>query len=189
MKTKIILLCVFLCTSCVSSLEEAYYDQSHSSIWVDARYSAICYLREALSYIERPYGGYVIPDSVVSDSVIPDKRIVKDGEMHHLKYVKNGKTEEAFYYRDRKNHVVEVFDFLETVIGQPYANDDYYYIESDGLVTFNTIRFIEMLLWCANVFLSPWLWFALLICLIYRGVEWCFFRLKKQKSDSLHQDG
>jgi len=193
MKTGIILLCCFMCTACVTSLEhhrDDVLDYSYrgfpTTLWETKRDDADGRLYFALSYMKRPYEGCFFPDSVVSDSVIPDKRIVNGGEMHCIKYKNHyyGDISKKFYYRDRRNSIVEVERYGTAPNGQPVVElsyDDYYYIGSDGLIKFKTSKFIQEALWYANVFFSPFLWYALLLYLIYRWIARCFSRLHKRQ--------
>ena len=113
--------------------------------WEQERAEARIELRTAWACLTGRQSAYALPDSVLSDS-------------------------EECYYTDAKGNTVEVLGSVFANNGQPYSISPYHYIDSDGMVTFNTRQWIEMVLWCLNVLVSPWLWFTLLACLIYLGV-------------------
>ena len=66
---------------------------------------------------------------------------------------------------------VEVLQGVSVNNGQPYSLYDYFYIDTDGLVKFNLRKNVEMMLWCLNVLVSPWLWLVLFLFLIYIGLR------------------
>ena len=71
---------------------------------------------------------------------------------------------------DTNGNMVEVLGSLSANNGQPYSISPYHYIGSDGMVTFNTRQWFEMMLWCLNVLVSPWLWLAFIAYLLCIGL-------------------
>lgn len=133
--------------------------------WKQERTDARIELRAACSYLTGQKSTYTLPDSILSDSVIPDTRIMNGGELHHIQFVQEGMRIEDCYYMDTNGNMVEVLCNVSANNGQPYSLCPYHYIASDGLVTFNVRKWIEMVLWCMNVIVSPWLWFAIVLSL------------------------
>ena len=70
------------------------------------------------------------------------------------------------YYMDANGNMVEVLGSVSANNGQPYSISPYHYIDSDGLIAFNTRKWIEMVLWCMNVLVSPWMWLTV-ICFLF----------------------
>ena len=134
--------------------------------WEQERADARIEIRTAWACLTGRQSPYAIPDTILSDSVIPDTRIMNGGELHHIKGVRNGMRIEDCYYIDTNGNMVEVLGSLSANNGQPYSLSPYHYITSDGLVTFNTRKWIEMVLWCLNVLVSPWLWLAVVLSLL-----------------------
>ena len=77
---------------------------------------------------------------------------------------------EECYYMDTNGNMVEVLGSVSANNGQPYSLSPYHYIGSDGMVTFNTRQWFEMMLWCLNVLVSPWLWLAFIAYLLCIGL-------------------
>lgn len=145
--------------------------------WKQERTDARIELRAACSYLTGQKSTYTLPDSILSDSVIPDSRIVNGGELHLIKCVQEGIQIEENYYKDTRGNKVEVLRSVSANNGQPYSLSPYHYIGSDGLVTFNVRKWIEMVLWCLNVLVSPWLWLAVILFLFVM----IFHRLKREQ--------
>jgi hypothetical protein len=141
--------------------------------WTEERAEAREGLKTAWIYLTsmRNTHWYFTPDSIISDSIISDPRIVNDGEMQRVEYVQDGKQTHDYYYIDRKGMSVEVLQGVSANNGQPYSLYDYFYIDVDGLVKFNLRKNIEMILWSLNVLVSPWLWLVLFLFFIYKGLR------------------
>ena len=139
--------------------------------WVEERAQAKADLLTAWTYIKNPHCNYLLPDSVISDSIMQDLRIRNNGELHRVEYMDNGRQAYEYYYKDAMQKTVRVMDGVSANNGQPYSFDEYYYIDGNGRITFNTQKYIEMLLWCCNVYLSPLLWIALMMFLLYKVIR------------------
>lgn len=142
--------------------------------WEYERSDARIELRSAFLYAAGRKSSYTLPDSILSDSIINDSRIVTGGELHHIEFVQDGIKIDECYYKDTKGSMVEVLANVSANNGQPYSLSPYHYLGSDGLVTFNTLKWIEMVLWCLNVLVSPWMWLAVILFLFVM----IFHRLK-----------
>ena len=134
--------------------------------WEQERVEARIELRTAWACLTGRQNPYALPDTILSDSVIPDTRIMNGGEFHHIQFVQEGMRIEECYYMDANGCMVEVLGSVSANNGQPYSISPYHYITSDGLVTFNTRKWIETVLWCLNVLVSPWLWLAVVLSLL-----------------------
>lgn len=134
--------------------------------WEDERADARIEIRTAWACLTGQQRSYVLPDTILSDSIIPDTRIRNGGELHHVECIWEGRRTEECYYMDTNGNMVEVLGSLSANNGQPYSLSPYHYITSDGLVTFNARKWIEMVLWCLNVLVSPWLWLAVVLSLL-----------------------
>ena len=134
--------------------------------WKQERTDARIELRAACSYVTGQKSAYTLPDTILSDSVIHDSRIMNGGELHLIKCVQEGIQIEENYYKDTRGNKVEVLRSVSANNGQPYSLSPYHYITSDGLVTFNTLKWIEMVLRCLNVIVSPWMWLAVVLSLL-----------------------
>ena len=167
MKNKAMLLIFMMCLTFASAAagNRAYEYELDEPKWEYERTDARIELRVAYSYLTGRKCSYALPDSILSDSVIPDSRVVAGGELHHIECVQEGIRMEEYYYVDAKGSMVEVLGNVSANNGQPYSLSPYHYIGSDGLVTFNTLKWIEMVLWCLNVLVSPWMWLALILFL------------------------
>lgn len=133
--------------------------------WDQERAEARIELRTAWACLTGRQSAYVLPDTILSDSVIPHSRLVNDGELHHIQCVREGMRMEDYYYKDANGNMVEVLGSVSSNNGQPYSLSPYHYITSDGLVTFNTRKWIEMVLWGLNVLVSPWMWLVIVLSL------------------------
>ena len=173
MKTKHILLCCLLVAACVQTFGQSrgYAYWMEEPKWTEERAEARTELKHAWMDLTQPYCAYIFPDTVFTDSIIYDPRIVEGGEMHRVEYVQDRKQTHDYYYIDRKGMSVEVLQGVSANNGQPYSLYDYFYIDVDGLVKFNLRKNIEMILWSLNVLVSPWLWFILFLFLIYKGLR------------------
>lgn len=175
MKTKHILLCCLLVAACIQTFgsTRGYAYWMEEPKWTEERAEAREGLKTAWIYLTsmRNTHWYFTPDSIISDSIISDPRIVNDGEMHRVEYIKNGKQTHDYYYIDREGVSVEVLQGVSDNNGQPYSLAEYYYIDTDGLVKFNLRKNVEMILWCLNVLVSPWLWLLLFLFLVYKGIR------------------
>ena len=134
--------------------------------WEQERADARIEIRTAWACLTGQQSSYVLPDTILSDSVIPDTRIMNGGEFHHIQFVQEGMRIEECYYMDANGCMVEVLGSVSANNGQPYSISPYHYITSDGLVTFNTRKWIEMVLWGLNVLVSRWLWLAVVLSLL-----------------------
>lgn len=172
MKAKIILLCCLLWVAYASAMggERPYEYVIEESKWEQERAEARIELRTAWACLTGRQSAYVLPDTILSDSVIPHSRLVNDGELHYIQCVRDGMRMEDYYYKDANGNMVEVLGSVSANNGQPYSLSPYHFIDSDGMVTFNTRQWIEMVLWCLNVLVSPWLWLAVLIYLLYKAI-------------------
>ena len=167
MRTKIIILCSLLYAACVPTFggNRPYDYMLDEPKWEDERADARIEIRTAWACLTGQQRSYVLPDTVLSDSIISDARLVNGGELHHIKGVRNGMRIEEGYYMDANGCMVEVLGSLSANNGQPYSLSPYHYITSDGLVTFNTRKWIEMVLWGLNVLVSPWMWLVIVLSL------------------------
>lgn len=170
------LLIFMMCLTFTSAAagNRAYEYELDEPKWEYERTYARIELRSAFLYLTGQKSAYALPDTILSDSVIPDSRIVSGGELHHIECVQEGIRMEEYYYIDANGTMVEVLGNVSASNGQPYSLSPYHYIGSDGLVTFNTLKWIEMVLWCLNVLISPWLWLAVVLFLFVM----IFHRLK-----------
>ena len=91
--------------------------------------------------------------------------------MHRVEFIKNGQQNQDNYYQDKQGSTIPVLQGVSANNEQPYSLDEYHYIDNDGLIRFNTIKYIEMVLWCLNVLVSPWLWLLVFIFLGYKGIR------------------
>lgn len=171
MKTKNLILCCLLCAASIPTFGRAreYAYILEEPKWVEERAQAKADLLTAWTYIKNPHYNYLLPDSVISDSIVQDSRIKNGAELHRVEYMDNGLQAYEYYYKDAKHNIIKVMDGVSANNGQPYSFDEYYYIDGNGMVTFNIRKYMEMILWCCNVYLSPLLWLALLLFLIYKG--------------------
>ena len=175
MKTKYIVLCCLLTAACVktygSSRGYAYWMEETK--WTEERTEAREELKTAWIYLTSMHNThwYFVSDSIISDSIVEDPRTVNEGQMHRVEYTKYGHQTHDYYYRDKKGSTIPVLQGVSANNGQPYSLDEYYYIDTDGLIRFNTIKYMEMVLWCLNVLVSPWLWLMVMIYLIYKCVQ------------------
>lgn len=172
MKTRMIVLCCMMCAACVPTFggNRPYEYLLDQPKWDQERADARIEIRTAWACLTGQQSPYALPDTILSDSVIPDTRIMNGGELHHIQFVREGMKIEDYYYLDANGCMVDVLGNASANNGQPYSISPYHYIDSDGMVTFNTRQWIEMVLWCLNVLVSPWLWLAVIACLIYLGV-------------------
>ena len=168
MRTKIIILCSLLYAVCVPTFggDRPYEYMLDEPKWEYERADARIEIRTAWACLTGRQRSYVLPDTILSDSVIPDTRIMNGGELHHVECIWEGRRTEECYYMDTNGNMVEVLGSLSANNGQPYSLSPYHYITSDGLVTFNARKWIEMVLWCLNVLVSPWLWLAVVLSLL-----------------------
>lgn len=167
MKTKLILLCCLLCAACTSARggERPYEYILDQPKWEQERAEARIELRTACASLTGRQSSYALPNTVLSDSVIPDSRLVNGGELHHIQFVQEGMRIEECYYMDANGCMVEALGSVSANNGQPYSLSPYHYITSDGLVTFNTRKWIETVLWGLNVLASPWMWLVIVLSL------------------------
>ena len=167
MKAKIILLCCLLCATCVPAFggNRPYEYMLDQPKWEQERADARMELRTAWACLTGRQSAYVLPDTILSDSVIPHSRLVNDGELHYIQCVRDGMRMEDYYYKDANGNMVEVLGSVSANNGQPYSLSPYHYITSDGLVTFNTRKWIETVLWGLNVLVSPWMWLVIVLSL------------------------
>lgn len=167
MRTKIIILCCLLYAVCVPTFggNRPYEYMLDQPKWEQERAEARTELRTAWACLTGQQSSYVLPDTILSDSVIPDTRIMNGGELHHIQFVQEGMRIEECYYMDANGCMVEVLGSVSANNGQPYSISPYHYITSDGLVTFNTRKWIEMVLWGLNVLVSPWMWLVIVLSL------------------------
>lgn len=175
MKTKHILLCCLLAAACVqtfgSSRGYAYWMEEPK--WTEERAEAREEMKTAWIYLTsmRNTHWYFTPDSVILDSIVEDPRIVNEGQMHRVEYIKNGQQNQDNYYQDKQGSTIPVLQGVSANNGKPYSLDEYHYIASDGLIRFNATKYIEMVMWCLNVLVSPWLWLLVFIFLGYKGIR------------------
>lgn len=178
MNFKTITLCALLFLSFVPAAagDRPYAYCIEETKWTEERIEARTELKTAWIYLTsmRNKCWYFIPDSVISDSIIEDTRVVNEGQMHRIEYIRDGYHTHDFYYKDVCGGTIPVLEGVSANNGQPYSLDEYYYIDTDGLIRFHTVKWIEMVLWCLNVWVSPWLWITVIVLLIYKGVR--FFR-------------
>lgn len=167
MRTKIIILCCLLYAVCVPTFggNRPYEYMLDQPKWEQERAEARIELRTAWACLTGRQSPYALPDTILSDSVIPDTRIMNGGELHHIQFVQEGMRIEECYYMDANGCMVEVLGSVSANNGQPYSLCPYHYIASDGLVTFNTRKWIETVLWGLNVLVSPWMWLVIVLSL------------------------
>ena len=91
--------------------------------------------------------------------------------MHRVEFIKNGQQNHDYYYQDKQGSTIPVLQGVSANNGKPYSLDEYHYIASDGLIRFNATKYIEMVMWCLNVLVSPWLWLLVFIFLGYKGIR------------------
>jgi hypothetical protein len=141
--------------------------------WTEERAEAREGLKTARIYLTSMHNTnwYFAPDSVILDSIIEDPRIANEGQMHRVEYIKNGQQTHDYYYQDEKGCTIPVLHGVSANNEQPYSLDEYYYINTDGLIRFNTLKYVEMVLWCLNVLVSPWLWLLVFIFIGYKGIR------------------
>lgn len=175
MNIKTITVCalLFLSFAPAAASDRPYAYWMDEPKWTEERTEAREGLKTAWIYFTsmRNKCWYFIPDSVISDSIIEDPRLVNEGQMHRIEYFRNGYQTDDYYYRDVHGSTIPVLNGVSANNGQPYSLDEYHYITTDGLIRFNTTKYIEMVLWCLNVLVSPWLWLALMVFLIYKSVR------------------
>lgn len=167
MKNKTMLLIFMMCLTFMTAAagNREYEYELDQPKWEYERTDARIELRVACSHLTGRKSSYALPDSILSDSVIPDSRIVAGGELHHIECVQEGIRMEEYYYVDTKGSMVEVLANVSANNGQPYSLSPYHYIGGNGLVTFNIRKWIETVLWGLNVLVSPWLWLAIVLSL------------------------
>lgn len=174
MKTKHILLCCLTMAACIQTFAEArgYAYWMEEPKWTEERAQAREELKTARIYITnlRNTHWYFAPDYIISDSIIDSSQMVKGGEVHRVEYTQDGREMEDYYYLDPQGRTIPVLLGVVANNGQPYSLDAYYYIDADGLIRFNIVKWMEMVLWCLNVLVSPWLWLAVLIYLLYKAI-------------------
>ena len=175
MKTKYILLCCLLAAACVKTFSNSrsYAYWMEEPKWTEERTEAREGLKTAWIYLTsmRNTHWYFTPDSIISDSIVEDPRIVNEGQMHRVEFIKNGQQNHDYYYQDKQGSTIPVLQGVSANNEQPYSLDEYHYIDNDGLIRFNTINYIEMVLWCLNVLVSPWLWLLVFIFFGYKGIR------------------
>lgn len=167
MKTKIILLCCLLCATCVPAFggNRPYEYMLDQPKWEQERTDARMELRTAWACLTGRKSSFVLPDTTLFDSIISDARLVNGGELHHIQFVREGMKIEDYYYLDANGCMVDVLGNASANNGQPYSISPYHYIDSDGLITFNARKWIEMVLWGLNVLVSPWMWLVIVLSL------------------------
>jgi len=177
-KNKTLLLFFMLCLtfSRAAAGNRAYEYALDEPKWEYERNDARIELRSACSYLTGHKSSYSLPDSIMSDSIIPDSRIVSGGELHHIVGEQDGVKIAEHYYVDTKGNMIEVLGNVSANNGQPYSLSPYHYINSDGLIVFNVRAWIEMVLWGLNVLVSPWMWFVVILSLFI----FIFHRLKRE---------
>lgn len=175
MNIKTTTLCILLFLSSIKAAagDRPYAYWIEETKWTEERIEARTELKTAWIYLTSMKNKFwfFVPDSIISDSIIEDTRVINEGKMHRIEYIRDGLQTYNYYYRDVKGSTIPVLQGVSANNKQPYSLDEYHYITSDGLIRFNTIKYIEMVLWCLNVLVSPWLWFALIVFLIYNGVR------------------
>lgn len=167
LKNRMMLLFFLLCLSfstAAAGVREYEYALDEPK-WTYERTDARIELRTAWACLTGQQSSYVLPDTIQSDSIISDSRIVSGGEFHHIVGGQDGIKIDEHYYLDTKGNMIEVLGNVSANNGQPYSLSPYHYINSDGLIVFNARAWIEMVLWCMNVIVSPWLWFAIVLSL------------------------
>ena len=175
MNIKTITVCVllFLSFAPAAAGDRPYAYWMDEPKWTEERTEAREGLKTAWIYFTSMLNKcwYFMPDSVISDYVIEDSRVVNEGQMHRIEYFRDGYQTDDYYYADANGRTIPVLDGVSTNNGQPYSLDEYHFIDTDGFVRFNTLKFVEMVLWCLNILVSPWLWLALIVFLIYKCVR------------------
>ena len=175
MKNKYILLCCLLTAACVHTFgnSRGYAYWMEEPKWTEERAEAREGLKTAWIYITsmRNTHWYFAPDSVILDSIIEDPRVVNDGHVHRVEYIKNSQQNHDYYYQDKQGSTIPVLQGVSANNEQPYSLDEYHYIDNDGLIRFNTLKYVEMVLWCLNVLVSPWLWLLLFLFLVYKSIR------------------
>lgn len=175
MNIKIIVLCALLCLSSIKAAagERPYAYWFEEPKWEEERTEAREEIKTAWIYLTSMKNNcwYFVPDSIISDSIIEDTRVVNGGQIHKIEYIRDGQQTHDFYYRDVKGGTLPILQGVSANNGQPYSLDEYHYIASDGLIKFSTLKFVEMVLWCLNVLVSPWLSILVFIFLGYKGIR------------------
>lgn len=175
MNIKTITLCALLFLSFVPAAagDRPYAYWMDEPKWTEERTEAREGLKTAWIYFTsmRNKCWYFMPDSVISDSVIEDSRVVNEGQMHRIEFFRDGHMTYDNYYKDVQGGTIPVLQGVSANNKQPYSLDEYHYINADGLIKFSTLKYIEMVLWCLNVLVSPWMWFVLFVFLIYKWVR------------------
>ncbi len=144
--------------------------------WEQERTNARIELRTAWACLTSRQSSFILPDTILSDSIISDARLVNGGELHYIEGARNGMRIEDCYYMDTNGNMVEVLVSVSANNGQPYSISPYHYIGGNGLVTFNIRKWIETVLWGLNVLVSPWMWFVVILSLFI----FIFHRCKRE---------
>ena len=98
MRTKIIILCSLLYAACVPTFggDRPYEYVLDVPKWEQERADARIEIRTAWACLTGQQSSYVLPDTVLSDSIISDARLVNGGELHHVECIWEGRrTEEC----------------------------------------------------------------------------------------------
>ena len=189
MRTKIIILCCLLYAVCVPTFggNRPYDYMLDEPKWEYERADARIEIRTAWACLIGRQSSYVLPDTVLSDSIISDARLVNGGELHHVECIWEGRRTEECYYMDTNGNMVEVLGSLSANNGQPYSLSPYHYIGSDGMVTFNTRKWIDMVRWCLNVLVSPRLWLAFIAYLLCIGLLRLYVTRMRKHEQKVHR--
>lgn len=175
MNIKTITLCalLFLSSAIAAAGDRSYAYWIEETKWTEERTEARTEMKTAWIYLTsiRNKCWFFVSDTVLLDSIIYDSRVVNGGQMHRIEYFRDGLQTLDYYYMDAKGGTIPILQGVSANNGQPYSLDEYHYIASDGLIKFSTLKFVEMVLWCLNVLVSPWLWLAVIVLLIYKGVR------------------
>lgn len=175
MNIKTIVLCALLFLSFVpaAASDRPYAYWMDEDKWTEERTEARSELKTAWIYLTsmRNKCWFFVLDSVISDSIIEDPRLVNRGQMHRIEFFRDGYRTDDYYYADANGRTIPVLNGVSANNGQPYSLDEYHFIDTYGVIRFNTLKFLEMVLWCLNVLVSPWLWLAVIVLLIYKGVR------------------
>ena len=151
MNFKTITLCALLFLSFVpaAASDRPYAYWMDEPKWTEERTEAREGIKTAWAYLTsmRNNCWYFILDSVIVDSIIMDPRLVDGGEMHRIEYFRDGYQTYDYYYRDANGSTIPVLERVSANNKQPYSLNEYHYIASDGLIRFNTLKYIEMVLW------------------------------------------
>ena len=167
MKNRTLSLIFMLCltfTSAAAGIRPYEYELDEPK-WTYERTDARIELRTAWACLTGRQSAYILPDTIQSDSIILDSRIVSGGELHHIVGEQDGMKIDEHYYVDTKGNMIEVLGNVSANNGQPYSLSPYHYINSDGLIVFNVRAWIEMVLWGLNVLVSPWMWLVIVLSL------------------------